>query len=122
MKILLLLLGMLPGFSFAENLCDLGQALDSKSLQYQSQEGHRPLWELQWKDEFDVPGKLNPALWKFEIGGSGWGNKEEQYYTDRLENARVENGHLVIEARKEDFGNKHYTSARINSVNKMTYG
>jgi len=75
---------------------------------------------LVWSDEFDQPGLPNPDLWSYDIGGEGWGNNELQYYTeDRLENARVENGVLVIEARKENFkrGND-YTSARLVSKNK----
>ena len=35
------------------------------------------------------------------------GNNEKQYYTEnRRENARVENGKLIIEARKEKFKNR----------------
>ena len=61
------------------------------------------------------------------MGGSGWGNKELQYYTKkRRENARVEGGNLVVEARKEALmpGNA-YTSARLVSRGKggsQTYG
>ena len=35
-----------------------------------------------------------------------------QYYTDRRENARVENGSLVIEARKEKFPNPKYDATK----------
>ena len=123
--VILALLTALPLMGKAENLCDLARELGPSHIMSNTTPDNRaPLWELQWHDEFEVPGKLNPNLWKFEIGTgtNGWGNKEAQYYTDRLENARVENGRLIIEARKEDFGNKHYTSARINAVQKMTYG
>ena len=54
------------------------------------------------------------------MGGSGWGNKEQQYYTKkRRENARVEGGNLMMEARKEALmpGND-YTSARLVSRGK----
>src|SRR5205823_2768420 len=61
-------------------------------------------WKLVWSDEFDKPGLPDPAKWSCETGFIR--NNEEQYYTrDRLENARVENGMLVIEARKERFKN-----------------
>lgn len=69
-------------------------------------------WELVWSDEFDGD-TLNSANWTFDIGGGGWGNGEAQYYTNRPENVRVENGLLVIEARQEKFEGSYYTSARI---------
>ncbi len=69
-------------------------------------------WELVWSDEFDGEA-INPANWAFELGGWGWGNGEAQYYTDRPENARVENGLLVIEARQEKYEDKYYTSSRL---------
>jgi beta-glucanase (GH16 family) len=78
---------------------------------------------LIWSDEFDTDGQPDPAKWKFDVGGDGWGNNESQYYTDnRPENARVESGVLIIEARKEQwlanpiFGiYNDYTSARLIS-------
>lgn len=69
-------------------------------------------WQLVWSDEFDGD-SLNPANWTFDLGAGGWGNGEAQYYTDRPENVRVENGLLVIEARQEKFDGSYYTSARI---------
>lgn len=38
-----------------------------------------------------------------------------QNYTSRPENARVENGLLVIEARQEKYNGSYYTSARLKS-------
>lgn len=67
-------------------------------------------WQLVWSDEFN--GTISPD-WVFETGGGGWGNNELEYY--RKENATVENGNLVITARKEDFGGYHYTSARMTT-------
>jgi beta-glucanase (GH16 family) len=69
-------------------------------------------WELVWQDEFEGEA-INRANWTFDLGGWGWGNGEAQYYTDRPENARVENGLLVIEARQEKYENSYYTSARL---------
>lgn len=71
-----------------------------------------------WADEFDVAGLPNTAKWGYDIGGSGWGNNELQYYTDALNNAKVQNGKLVITAIKESFQGKNYTSARLISKNK----
>lgn len=74
----------------------------------QSEEG----WELVWSDEFEGDA-IDASNWTYDIGGWGWGNGEAQYYTDRPENARVENGLLVIEARQEKFEDSYYTSARL---------
>jgi beta-glucanase (GH16 family) len=83
-----------------------------------------PQMKLVWSDEFDYAGKPDSAKWAYDIGGHGWGNQELQYYTDRLENARVESGKLIIEARKEDFGGNSYTSCRLVTRGKAewTYG
>lgn len=77
---------------------------------------------LIWSDEFDEPGLPNPEKWLYDVGGSGWGNNEAQYYTEsRLENARVEDGHLIIEARNDGWPlisrqkTHAYTSARLVS-------
>lgn len=82
-------------------------------------------YQLVWSDEFDGT-SLNTDNWTHEIGtGSwGWGNNEAQYYTNRADNIRVEDGFLIIEARKEDYEGSQYTSARIKSANKQsfTYG
>jgi beta-glucanase (GH16 family) len=81
--------------------------------------------QLVWSDEFNEPGPPDPAKWGYNVGGHGWGNRELQYYTDAdPDNARVENGNLVVEARKETFGDNAYTSARLVSRTKgeWTYG
>ena len=68
-------------------------------------------------EDFDSDGAPNPEVWGFDIGtgpnGDGWGNQELQYYTDRPDNVRVENGFLLITAREESFQNSHYTSGRL---------
>lgn len=77
-------------------------------------------YQLVWSDEFDGSA-LNTDVWNIEVNGNGGGNQEKQYYTDRPENLRVEEGNLVIEARKEEYYNREYTSARINSRNKKYF-
>ncbi len=79
--------------------------------------------ELVWHDEFDGD-TIDPANWTYDIGGWGWGNGEAQYYTDRSENARLQNGLLVIEARQERFENSYYTSARLKTqgLQEFQYG
>lgn len=81
--------------------------------------------KLVWSDEFNYTGLPDSTKWNYDVGGHGWGNQELQYYTLRKkENARVENGHLIIEARKELTGNNHYSSARLVTKGKgdWTYG
>lgn len=64
-------------------------------------------WKLVWSDEFDRPGLPDPSKWTYEEGFIR--NNEEQFYTrQRTENARVENGMLIIEARKEHFKNPSF--------------
>ena len=82
-------------------------------------------YSLVWSDEFDGI-SIDTTKWNFEIGNGewGWGNNELQYYTGRTQNARIENGNLVIEAREESYGGESYTSARMTTQNKAfwTYG
>lgn len=80
-------------------------------------------WRLVWSDEFDGE-TLNPSNWLFDKGAGGWGNNELQFYTNRPENARIEAGVLVIEARKEEYLAWEYTSARIKThyLHAWTYG
>ncbi len=80
-------------------------------------------WELVWQDEFMNP-EINLENWVFDLGGGGWGNNELQLYTSRPENARIENGILVIEAREGDYAAATYTSARLKTegLQTFTYG
>jgi hypothetical protein len=78
---------------------------------------------LIWEDDF-AGASLNSANWTFEIGRgtNGWGNNELQYY--RQENTSLQDGHLVITAKKETFSDAAYTSSRIVTKDKraLTYG
>lgn len=80
-------------------------------------------WTLVWHDEFDGE-SISAENWTYDIGGWGWGNGEAQYYTDRSENARLENGMLVIEAKQEKYEDSYYTSARLISqgLQEFQYG
>ena len=55
-------------------------------------------------------------------GGSGWGNKELQYYTKEKDNVRLERGHLIIEAKNEYYKGSDFTSARIKTKKSWKYG
>ena len=80
------------------------------------------VWKFEttpaWQDEFDYTGLPDSTKWGYDLGGSGWGNNEAQYYTNAITNAKVENGKLTITSRKESMGGKNYTSARLISKNK----
>jgi beta-glucanase (GH16 family) len=77
-------------------------------------------WKLVWSDEFDKPGLPDPAKWGYEEGMVR--NHELQYYTkERLENARVEDGNLVIEGRKEPFEKAQYTAASLRTKGKAAW-
>lgn len=78
--------------------------------------------DLVWADEFDEAARPNTERWTNQTGGHGWGNDERQYYTRRPENARIEDGHLIVEARKESYENRAYTSARLHTDEAWTYG
>ncbi len=72
-------------------------------------------WNLVWSDEFDYFGQPDSQKWEFDVGGDGFGNDELQYYTDRTENAFVEQGYLSIRANRELFLGNAYTSAKLKS-------
>ncbi len=75
---------------------------------------------LIWSDEFNIGTMPDTATWVYDTGGNGFGNNELQYYRSfRPENARIENGNLVIEARKEVFENRQFTSARLLTQGKV---
>lgn len=80
-------------------------------------------YTLVWSDEF-LGTSLNTNNWTRETGGGGWGNNELQYYRDGENNSYIEDGKLVIEAKKENYGNREYTSARLKTQGKkfFTYG
>lgn len=76
---------------------------------------------LIWSEEFNTDGAPNTAKWGYDLGGGGWGNNEQQYYTSRPENAVVLNGVLKITAIKEAYSGSAYTSARLLSKDKFSF-
>ena len=85
----------------------------------------KPIFELAWSDDFKSS-EINPEKWVFQQGDGcpnlcGWGNNELQYYTNKKENARIENGVLIIEARKEQVGSRAYSSAKLVTKNKADW-
>ncbi len=85
-----------------------------------------PAGTLVWSDEFDVDGAPDPANWVYDLGtgSNGWGNNEEQFYTDRPDNILVSDGTLKITAKRESFSGRAFTSSRIKTEGlfEFTYG
>jgi beta-glucanase (GH16 family) len=82
-----------------------------------------PEMYLAWSEEFDGPG-INEDNWTFELGDGcpnlcGWGNNELQNYTNKEENARIEDGKLIITANNG--GINDYTSARMITKDKQEF-
>jgi beta-glucanase (GH16 family) len=72
-----------------------------------------------WCDEFTKPGLLDASKWAYETGFVR--NRELQFYTrERLENARVENGLLIIEGRKERYPNPFYRPEAGTNSNRRS--
>ena len=83
-----------------------------------------PGYTLTWSDEFNGPDGTppDPSKWTYDIGGSGWGNDEREYFTNALANSEQQGGNLVITATPDGassdqcwYGTCSYTSARINT-------
>lgn len=77
---------------------------------------------LSFQEEFDG-NALNTSIWEPMIGNGTqygiweWGNAERQYY--QKENATVENGSLLITAKKQQVGDYAYTSARLRTKGRV---
>ena len=89
-------------------------------------------YSLVWADEFNSAGLPDASKWAYDTyrNKDGWWNDEAQYYADsRAENASVENGHLIIQARKDgerltdfaDYGGQDYSSARLFTKGKASW-
>jgi beta-glucanase (GH16 family) len=68
-------------------------------------------------------GTPNPINWTYDIGtgSAGWGNNEAQYYTSSPNNARLENGSLIIESKKESINGSTWSSARLKSQGLQSF-
>lgn len=87
-------------------------------------------WILAWSEEFDGR-SLNSENWAITVDAWGGGNNELQFYTARRKNIRVENGHLVLEAHREDYTahdphsgvtqTREYTSGKITTKERVSW-
>lgn len=91
---------------------------------------------MVWSEEFNS-GTLDLSRWNYETGtglNGNWGTGQVDIATDRIENVRIQEGIegadggvLAITTRKETFtiagqGTRDYTSGRVNTSNKVTWG
>ena len=77
-------------------------------------------WNLIWNDEFNGTA-LDASKWYPEIGASGWGNNEWQYYTGTANNVQFNNGQLHIVARNDGPAGQQYSSARLITKNLFSF-
>jgi len=108
-------------------LCLLLSTLTNPATLAAQTSAQRSGWTLVWNDEFSggrgsVPDR---SKWVLETGGNGWGNNELEYYTNRVENVQVNDGKLVITARREGYSDSQgvfrgYTSARMKTAGKFS--
>lgn len=95
----------------AATLCQAGES--------QNGTGETDGYRLVWQDLFDGT-ELNRNRWNVEVNGSGGGNAELQYYTDRECNVHVGddgqgNGCLILTAIRENYQGKEFTSGRVTT-------
>ena len=100
-----------PRKAILQRLALLGLSLTSAHLFAQT-----PIWS----EEFNAD-RLDKSTWTFTTGGTGNGNKELQYYTADSGNAYTENGSLVIQAKREAYSGKSFTSARLKTQGRMSF-
>ncbi|SHM77474.1 carbohydrate binding domain-containing protein [Gracilibacillus kekensis] len=83
-------------------------------------------WKLRWSDEFDG-NEINMDNWSYDVPTNGRWNGEIQSYTEN--NAFIEDGSLILEAREEEITEEDgqtydYSSAKLITKGKQnwTYG
>ncbi|MCW3089713.1 MAG: hypothetical protein JWP81_782 [Ferruginibacter sp.] len=90
-----------------------------------------PGYVLLWNDEFNGS-EIDVQKWNFETGtgvNGDFGTGQLDRATNRAENARIENsvlnsggGCLAITTRRENFLDRGYTSARLTTSGKGSWG
>jgi beta-glucanase (GH16 family) len=73
-----------------------------------------------WSQEFEAGDRPDSATWTYDVGGWGWGNGQLEYNTARRENSYIENGNLVLEARREFY--QEATTNQFTSARMLTQG
>jgi len=80
-------------------------------------------WKMVWNDEFEGE-DINMDYWSYDVPENGRWNGEIQSYTEN--NAFIEDGKLILEARKEDITEPdgevyNYSSAKLITKDKQTW-
>ncbi len=80
-------------------------------------------YTVVFEDDFDGS-SLDRSKWRVITGGTGWGNRELQYFKDSPQNIEVSSGTLKLKARKENFDGREWTAARITTagLHSFKYG
>ena len=73
-----------------------------------------------WSDEFNDP-DITSSIWTYDVGGGGFGNGQLEFCTSRQENSYIENGNLVLEARRENYSGNSFTSARMLAQGRFAF-
>ena len=105
-----------PGPTIVEAAPVVSEALNATIMPYSSYR------TLVWNEEFDGT-SLNLQKWLPEVKDV-WYNNELQATTNARANLAVTNGNLTITALRENYHNRNYTSARINTkgLRDFTFG
>ena len=105
--------------------CDI--EVDIPAQGYDAQSSYAE-YDLKWSDEFEGS-EIDSEKWGYHIGTGcpnlcGWGNNEEQYFTNSTENAYIKDGNLIIKAKSDNIGGKSYSSSRLHTDNlyEFQYG
>lgn len=113
---------ILACFLIALSSCSPGDERKSKDAPPESNPAADKNWTFEstpvWSDEFDYTGLPQTSKWDYDLGGSGWGNNELQYYTNNIANASVADGVLTVTAIKQHKDGRDYTSARLVTRHK----
>ncbi|MAR09259.1 MAG: hypothetical protein CL681_04710 [Blastopirellula sp.] len=81
---------------------------------------HAHAQQIVWSDEFNGP-EIDRRIWTYDVGGHGFGNGQLEYNTARRENSYIQDGHLVLEARREAYQGKAFTSARMLTLGRFAF-
>jgi beta-glucanase (GH16 family) len=85
----------------------------------------KPVYTLVWSDEFngDANTGVDTTKWTYVTWGPGHVNNERQQYTSGASNVFLDgSGHLVLRARYSPMANNPYTSGRIETNGKASFG
>lgn len=76
--------------------------------------------EIVWQAEFDSD-QVDSDLWNYDVGGHGFGNGQLEFNTARRENSYHQDGKLVLEARRENYSGRAFTSARMTTQGRFAF-